>query len=57
MDEIKSMLLEIKGDIRDMKESLTQNNKEEKNLREQIKTLQDVWKKEKRRNYGPITNS
>lgn len=48
MDVIKNMLMEIKGDIKDMKETITQNNEEVKTLRTQIEIMQNEWRAEKK---------
>lgn len=49
MEEIKQMLLGIKNDIKEMKESIDKNNEEAKILREEIKLIQEMEKEKLRK--------
>lgn len=47
MEEIKNMLMEIRTDIKGVKESMSQSNEEVRKMREQMGTMQEEWKREK----------
>jgi hypothetical protein len=47
MEEIKQILLELSREVKEMRNDISQNNKEMKSLREDVRTMQVNWEKEK----------
>lgn len=54
MEEIRSLLLSIQGDIRDLKTEVANNGEETRKLREEMCKMQEEWDKEKEILRGEI---
>jgi hypothetical protein len=47
MEEIKQILLESSREVKEMRNDISQNNEEMRSLREDVRTMQVHWEKEK----------